>query len=87
MRPVLARGDYVVLQKTSNYSLGDIVVFRRGGNVFIHRVVRLQPEGLSTKGDANLFDDGGVVKVSDVFGRMVFQIPLLGHVSLALSGK
>ncbi len=87
MKPALFRGDFVVIQKLSDYAVGDILVFRAGKQVFVHRAVLAQDSGFRTKGDANPFDDGRVVRGPDIYGKVVFRIPWLGHAALWLSGE
>ena len=87
MAPFLERGDWAVLQKVPNYVVGDVLVFRHGSEVLVHRSVLKQDGGFRTKGDANPFDDGFLVAPADILGKVVFRIPLLGRLALGLDGR
>lgn len=92
MEPVLQTGDVVVVirkVKPEELSVGDIVVYRRGSSLVIHRVVSLGPSGLVTKGDNNWAPDPPVPyeavvgKVLSV-GGATFRVPLVGYLTLLI---
>jgi signal peptidase len=75
---------------------GDIIVFDAHGvwsnppdEPIVHRVVDKKFEGgiwqFRTKGDANLIVDQGWVPESNIFGIVIFKIPLLGWVKIFLT--
>ena len=75
--------------KNLEYKVGDIVVFDAStGNYkypIIHRIIAVNPDGTyETKGDANSgqgnFEHN--VKASQIHGKAVFRIPLLGWVKV-----
>lgn len=83
MEPALSPGDVVIVDASASVAVGDIVTFRDGGEVpTTHRVVDVQDEGYVTKGDANENRDSRPVPASDLLGRVVFTIPLIGHIIL-----
>ena len=88
MDPVFYAGDMVCVTKgVDKIEVGDVVVFNspRGGEPIIHRVVAIDGEILTTKGDAcenpDIWFEGSVTK-SDVSGKYVnnVKIPKLGYV-------
>ncbi|MCC6046963.1 MAG: signal peptidase I [Desulfurococcaceae archaeon] len=92
MEPTLQTGDVVVVVrgvKPGELSVGDIVVYRRGSSLIIHRVVSLGPFGIVTKGDNNWAPDPPVPyeavvgKVLNV-GGATFRVPLVGYLTLLI---
>jgi hypothetical protein len=53
--------------------VGDVVFFRSPGalQTVVHRIARLTPEGISTRGDNNRRDDAFVLQPEDINGRVV----------------
>ena len=88
MRPTLEPGDLVIVTGCDPHQLteGDIIVFRVpwSSNMIVHRIVRVErgPEGplFYTKGDNNALMDPGYRKPSDIYGKVVLRIPLIGFV-------
>ena len=77
--------------KNQGYKVGDIIVFDavKGGYKFpiIHRIVSVNSDGtFETKGDANSvqgdFEHG--VRESQIHGKAVLKIPILGWVKVGL---
>lgn len=90
MEPALQTGDVVIVIKRisiRDISVGDVVVYRRGGALIIHRVVAVSDGILITKGDNNPLVDPPVSfenvigKVLEI-GNNVFKIPLIGYLTL-----
>lgn len=54
MRPLLRNGDLLTVQPAviNQLAVGDVAVFSRAGKLFVHRVIRMSPSSLLTKGDA-----------------------------------
>ena len=87
MKPALERGDMVVLAKAAEYRQGDIIVFKRGEDIIIHRVALVVSNGYKTKGDNNSYTDFKTVEKKDVLGKAIFVIPNAGNINLYLAGK
>lgn len=92
MEPTLQTGDVVVVikgVKPGELSVGDIVVYRRGSSLIIHRVVSVGHSGIVTKGDNNWAPDPPVPyeavvgKVLSV-GGATFRVPLVGYLTLLI---
>jgi signal peptidase len=88
MSPALKLGDMVVVAKVSPDVIreGDIIEFRQGEMMVIHRVIEIQEtEGSKffiTKGDANSIADIDPVSPEQVKGRVMLNVPRLGWVTL-----
>ena len=89
MWPVLHTGDFTLIRAVPQeiIAVGDIVVWKNEKGFTIHRVVKLDKDTLTTKGDANFTEDPPV-RYQDVVGRVVMffgkptRIPYLGYISM-----
>lgn len=72
-------GDVLLVKETSDYEVGDVIVFKSPyyPKKLIHRVVRTNP--LTTKGDNNANIYSFDKNISEVIGEVVFRIPLIGY--------
>ena len=92
MVPAFAKGDILVLRGAlpEDIHIGDVIVFSPPGQQtpVVHRVVARNPDGtFQTKGDANprQLPYETDIQYNQIHGRMVFIIPLLGWVKLAVT--
>lgn len=90
MEPDISVGDMVVYSRLEQAALqpGDVIAFRRDGQIIIHRIAELdRQDGRTvyiTRGDANNANDEGYVLPDDVLGRVIFTVPGLGRLTLWL---
>ena len=97
MVPNINVGDGIVIRReiSKNLKKGDIITFvthdtRYDGLVITHRVVGIEKtyNGIyyfRTKGDANSVEDSYLVHPDDIYGKVIFRIPMLGNVKNFLS--
>ena len=80
MEPVLHVDDLVIIKEQDSYEVGDVVVYRDGSSLTIHRIIDLDGDTVITQGDANNVHDepftadkikGKMVKVIHGAGRFV----------------
>jgi len=70
MLPALRPGDELeIVAPASDLELGDIVLWRRSGRLFVHRVVAIDADHVRTQGDALLHADP-LVPAAEVLGRL-----------------
>ncbi len=90
MEPTLQSGDLVIVIKkvsAEDINVGDVIVYRRGGTLIIHRVLRVEDDTLITKGDNNWLPDPPV-RFQSVIGKVlglggnVVKVPLVGYLTL-----
>ena len=90
MEPELPIGCLVYCSPIDSEELlvGDIITYRiqnQGDESYFvtHRVVDNQIEAgfVETKGDANISSDQSLVAYSDIVGKVIFKIPLLGKIA------
>ena len=93
MWPALKRGDLVFIKGVGHKNeleIGDIVVYKNIKGFTIHRVVRLNDNTLTTKGDANNTFDAPI-SYTEVVGKAVkigdrtIRLPLVGNISLLIN--
>jgi signal peptidase len=97
MVPTLGVGDYIIVAKIPNVNQitaasppeGEIIVFLKPGSTdeyIVHRAIRRNDSNgvisYVTKGDNNPFADGTPVLASNVMGKVVGHIPIIGYFSL-----
>jgi signal peptidase len=89
MEPVLNAGDIVIVQiaKPEEINKGDIILFRRGPNRILHRVIETyESKGATyfvTQGDANNVEDLPV-SYENVEGKARLTIPKVGWISIEI---
>lgn len=83
MEPALSVDDLVFLRETQSVEEGDVIVYQRGRELIIHRVVMNDGKMLQTKGDANPVTDTPI-NISDVKGKMIGKVPFAGKIVRAL---
>jgi len=92
MRPTMDVGDVAIILDVPADSVQpeDIIQFWQDGEMVIHRVIEVSQEGKEklfvTKGDANREPDAAPVYPSQVRGKVVFNIPKVGWVAIAIKG-
>lgn len=82
MEPTIPAGALVFVRATPSVSPGDVVTFRNPKdpqNKFTHRVVRIENNIITTKGDANDQPDPWKLTPKDIVGKAVFSVPYLGY--------
>ena len=92
MAPQYPVGCVVYTQKTAPEAVraGDVITFRLGDSVVAtHRVTSVNAEErtFTTKGDANVNEDGRPVSFDSLIGRVIFSLPLLGNLTIWLTPK
>jgi signal peptidase len=97
MKPTLNIGDVIIVKgiNPKEIKVNDIIVYKRisgGKEIYIvHRVIEIfNDQGnlkFRTKGDNNLVPDYWLVDEKDVVGIVIFKIPLIGYVSLAIQSN
>lgn len=88
MEPKLPTSSVVYVYPQSAYYPDDIITFKRGNIDITHRIVGFSKSGdttiYQTKGDANKAADPQKVFATDIVGKVIFSIPLIGKLVLFL---
>lgn len=73
MHPTLKSGDGLILEtfeKPSQLKVGDVIVYSRPDKLFdiVHRIIKIEKDGVITRGDNNNKIDPGIVPFSAIIG-------------------
>ena len=79
MESRLSVDDLVIIKATDNYKVNDIVLYQDGNSLVIHRIIEIDGDTVTTKGDANNVADEPINK-SQIKGVLVYDIAGLGAV-------
>ena len=92
MEPAISVGSMVYTAQTepSTLEAGNIIVYKGGesdGSPVTSRVVenRLADGEVITKGDANPQNDPSPVKYTDILGKKVLSVPMLGYIAAPMA--
>lgn len=64
-------GDYILLLKKNNYKVGDVVTYQTNGYFVTHRIIEINNDIVTTKGDANNLEDDGI-NINQIEGRVIY---------------
>lgn len=81
MEPAIPTGSLVVVKPEGHYAVGDVITFGKDTKTDIpttHRIVRIDGEAITTKGDANEEVDPQTITRRDIIGRVILHAPYLG---------
>lgn len=79
MEPEFSAGDLIIVRETDTCKLNDIVVFQDRNSLVVHRVISIDGETVTTKGDANNTADEPI-HISAVKGEVICWIPYVGNI-------
>ena len=79
MEPAIAVDELIIVKAADEYALDDIVVYQTGSLLVVHRIVDIDGETVTTRGDANNVDDGAI-ELTQVKGKVIAHIPHVGKV-------
>lgn len=67
-------GDVVVAKITQDASENEIIVYKQGNSFITHRIIKIEGEEITTKGDANNSQDK-VINYNQITGKVIKVIP------------
>lgn len=77
MEPTLEVDDLIIVRKVDEYKLGDVVVYQKGSELIVHRIVEFTSSGVITKGDANNANDSEI-SINSIKGKVILNISNVG---------
>jgi signal peptidase I len=86
MTPTINMGSLIIVKEINpkDIKTNDIITYKGSTQSLVtHRVVDIQKKkefNFVTKGDANTTPDPLVVRGEDVFGKVIFSIPIIGYI-------
>ncbi len=77
MEPTYSTGDMVVCKAQNDYEINDVIIYydESDGIFVLHRIISESADGFITKGDFNPSQDPAPVKLENVQGKVVLDIP------------
>lgn len=69
-------GDYIIVKKTNNVKVDDIVTYQKDNYFITHRIIRIDGDKVVTKGDANNLEDNEILK-KDIVGKFLYKSKLI----------
>lgn len=80
MLPTIPVGSIVLVNTNeTNYEVGDIITYKKNGEVITHRIHDIVGEDIFTKGDANQSIDTATILHQNIIGKYLFFMPILGY--------
>ncbi len=79
MESRLSENDLIIVKETDRYGIDDIVIFQDGNSLVVHRIIAMDGDTVTTKGDANNTPDAPINK-SQIKGVLIYDIPGVGGV-------
>ena len=85
MEPAIRTGSLIFVLPRADYRMGNIVTRKTDDSkvTVTHRIIAETEENgkkvFITKGDANNAEDPGKITASDIIGKMVWGLPLVGY--------
>ena len=76
MEDKIHAGDYILLCRKDNYQIGDIVTYTVDNYFVTHRIIKIEDDSITTKGDANNTEDKKISK-NQIVGKMIYSGGLL----------
>lgn len=83
MEPEYSVDDLVIVKKSDNYEIGDVVVYQSDNTLIMHRIISIDGNEIITKGDANNIEDSPI-KREYIKGKASGKIPEFGAVLMLL---
>lgn len=81
MEPSIMTGDVVIINRQKQYFNNNVVTFKDSqGRIITHRIVDINQDKISTKGDANRTSDPEIIDPTMVLGKVLLVLPKLGYV-------
>lgn len=77
MEPAIMTNELILVKAQESYEVGDVVVFQSGNMLVVHRIVAMDENTVTTRGDANNIDDAPVEKAL-IKGRVFAHVPNVG---------
>lgn len=81
MEPTLEINDFVIMKRPKEIKVNDIIAYKDNDNKYeiLHRVIKINNEEITTKGDANNTLDKPI-NSSQVTGVYIFKIKYIGKI-------
>ena len=85
MKPYLNINDVVIVKKYNQYKVGDVITYKDDNHFITHRIVKINKNKITTKGDANNTVDESFSK-SKIQGRVMCKVPNIFSLEFIIVG-
>ena len=79
MEDKIHAGDYILLYKKDNYKVGDVVTYRVRDYFITHRIMKIENDKVTTKGDANNTEDAQI-NFNQIEGKAIYWGGILNFI-------
>ncbi len=83
MEPYLKVNDFIIIKKDDKYEVNDVITFKSDNQYITHRIVNIDGNVITTKGDNNNTNDESIDK-DIIVGKLVFKFGFFGFFSYIL---
>ena len=89
MSGTIEEGDLIVVKKSDDYGIGDIITFLPFGDTVptTHRIIRITDGKYFTRGDANNAEDSRFIEKNEIIGKVTHTVPHVGLFFKWLKGE
>lgn len=74
MEPTINVNDLIIVTETDSIKENDIITYKNNDDFITHRVIKIEGDVITTKGDSNNSVDNKIRK-EDIIGKVIFTIP------------
>ena len=78
MEPALSVGDLLIVVPQDAYQVEDVVVYQTSRTAVVHRIVAIEGEAYTTRGDANNTEDKPIA-FENIKGKVIIVVPFVGY--------
>lgn len=78
MVPSITVGSLVVVKPAGEYAVNDVITFKTGPTPTTHRILKIDGQTYTTKGDANDTADSQPIRPEQILGKVVLTVPYAG---------
>ena len=71
--------DYIIVKRTDKVKVNDIITFEDNGAFITHRIIKIENDKITTKGDANNAADNPISK-KQIVGKYIGKAKVLGFI-------
>lgn len=72
MEPELKVDDSIIVKRSNDYKVGDVVTYEYNNSYVTHRIIEINKKEIITKGDANTTADVSIEK-KNILGKVVYK--------------
>lgn len=83
MEPYLKVNDLIIVKKEKKYNENDVITFEDNDYYTTHRIVKIDGNTITTKGDSNNTNDPNITE-DRIVGKVIFRLRLYGFLSYLL---